>query len=133
MTEFGKRAGELFDKGYNCAQAVACAFAEHFNMDIDTLAALACPFGGGFAGTRNICGTVSGMLVVIGLSKGNTIPGSKEKKLQTYAMAKNAIDEFEKECGSTVCSELLLMQSNDDKRSCRELCELAADIAEKYI
>ena len=135
MTEFGKRAGELFSGGYNCAQAVVCAFSEHFGISLDTLSALACPFGGGMAGMRETCGTVSGMLIVIGLAKGNTEPGAKDKKLATYALAKEAIEEFERENGSTVCRELLAMQKDGirKKRSCRELCELAADIAAKYI
>jgi len=135
MTEYGKRAGELFAEGYNCAQAVACAFAEHFNLPLDTLAALACPLGGGLAGMRNTCGTVSGMIAVIGLAKGNTEPGAKEKKLAAYALAREAIEEFEAANGSTICRELLLMQKEglQKKRSCRELCSLAADIAAKYI
>lgn len=135
MTEFGKRAGELFSEGYNCAQAVACAFSEHFGLPFDTLAALSCPFGGGVAGTRGTCGTVSGMLIVIGLAKGNVIPGAHDKKRETYDFAKKAMEEFEAENGSTVCLELLAMQKSGErsKRSCRELCELAADIAAKYI
>ena len=135
MTEFGKRAGELFSGGYNCAQAVACAFSEHFGMPLDTLAALACPFGGGMAGMRETCGTVSGMLIVIGLAKGNTEPGNKEKKAMTYALGREAVEEFRRENGSVLCRELLEMQKagTRNKRSCRELCELAADIAAKYI
>ena len=135
MTEYGARAGELFSCGYNCAQAVACAFAEHFGLPFDSLAALACPFGGGVAGMRNTCGTVSGMIMVIGLAKGNIVPGAKDKKLASYAFAKEAIEEFEALNGSTVCSELLSMQKSGEakKRSCRELCELAADIAAKYL
>lgn len=135
MTEFGKRAGELFSSGYNCAQAVACAFSENFGIAFDTLAALACPFGGGVAGTRGTCGAVSGMLIVIGLAKGNVIPGASDKKRECYDFAKAGMAEFEKEVGSTVCSELRLMQKSGEKKkcSCRELCELAADIAAKYI
>ena len=32
-----EKALELHDKGYNCAQAVACSFCEEFGVDQETM------------------------------------------------------------------------------------------------
>ena len=61
-----ERAAQAFVDGYNCAQAVAVAFADLMGMDEKTAARLAAPFGGGMGRLREVCGAVSGMLLVLG-------------------------------------------------------------------
>ena len=41
MTDHAQLAKELFLKGYNCAQAVACAFCDITGCDIDFSARMA--------------------------------------------------------------------------------------------
>ena len=57
----GDIAKSLFEKGYNCAQAVFGAFAEDLGIDFDTAVKISSPFGGGMGRLREVCGTVSGM------------------------------------------------------------------------
>ena len=47
MGSYGQRARELFTGGYNCAQSVFCAFAEHFGIDFETSVRLTAGLGGG--------------------------------------------------------------------------------------
>ena len=42
-----QQAKDLFNQGYNCAQAVAAAFAQEMDLPLDTVLALASGFGGG--------------------------------------------------------------------------------------
>lgn len=63
----GELAEELFLKGYNCAQAVAGAFAEDIGMDFDTAVKTVSSFGGGMGRLREVCGAVSGMFFVAAL------------------------------------------------------------------
>ncbi len=62
----GELAEELFLKGYNCAQAVAGAFAEDIGMDFDTAVKTVSSFGGGMGRLREVCGADSGMFFVAG-------------------------------------------------------------------
>ena len=56
-----EEARELFLKGYNCAQAVAGAYAKEMGMDFDTVVQMVSSFGGGMGRMREVCGAVSGM------------------------------------------------------------------------
>ena len=63
-------AVQAFLEGYNCAQAVAVAFSDLTGLDKDLSARLASPFGGGMGRMREVCGAVSGMLMVVGILYG---------------------------------------------------------------
>ena len=53
-------------KGYNCAQAVACAFCEELGRDEKEVFEMMEAFGFGM-GTMGTCGAVSGMAAVVGM------------------------------------------------------------------
>lgn len=130
MTEYGKRAGELFEGGYNCAQSVAGAFAEDFASSLETVTKIASSFGGGIAGRREMCGAVSGMLIALGLAKGDYDKASPEAKQAHYALCRKAMESFEEKLGTLICSVRLGMNKVGDNNvhTCREICEIAADI-----
>ncbi len=60
-----KLAKEYYDGGYNCAQAVGCAFADVIGMDVEQIAPLLACFGGGFR-AGEVCGVVSGAAMALG-------------------------------------------------------------------
>jgi len=60
----GQRAGELFDRGMNCAQAVLQAATGRTDAE---LMAVAGAFGGGIGDSRCLCGAVSGGVMALGL------------------------------------------------------------------
>ena len=62
--DHAEKARALFLEGYNCAQAVLCAFDDLTGLDRETSARLASSFGGGMGRMREVCGTVSGALLV---------------------------------------------------------------------
>ena len=84
MIDHGELARELFMKGYNCAQAVACAFCDVTGYDIDAMARMASSFGGGLGRLREVCGTVSGAALVLGIVEGYSEPGDMEAKKAHY-------------------------------------------------
>ncbi len=135
MTEYGKRAGELFESGYNCAQSVAGAFAEKFETPLELVTKIASSFGGGIAGRREMCGAVSGMLIAIGLAKGDYDKDSPEAKQAHYAFCREAMAKFEERLGTLICSVRLGMNKVGDNNvhTCREICEIAADIVAEII
>lgn len=135
MINYGDKAQKLFSEGYNCAQAVAGTFAERAGVDLETITKLASSFGGGMAGTRGVCGAISGMLIAAGLLAGYSDPAAKEEKQEHYALCRSLMEEFREELGSVSCSELLAMQQEGKgaKRPCSELVRLAAEIVARHI
>lgn len=66
MSIHEEKAKALFMEGYNCTQSVVLAFCDDMGMDREEALKLASPFGAGLGGMREVCGTVSGMMLVIG-------------------------------------------------------------------
>ena len=134
-----QKAKELFLQGYNCAQSVAMALADTVGMKEEDMKALSNPFGGGFCRLREVCGAVSGMLMIIGLKH------KEMSKLDMYTLGQKAIKEFEDTCGSYICKDLIKTDGADNspvpskrtdiyyaKRPCLELVAIATEIAIKY-
>ena len=100
------RAVELFNSGYNCAQATLCAFADRVDIDEKVLRRVASDFGGGMSGTRGTCGAVTGMLMALGLIKGYDDVLDAAHKQRLYAEGRELIEAFTREFGTVVCGEL---------------------------
>jgi C_GCAxxG_C_C family probable redox protein len=108
LTGAGEKAVEYFCDGYNCAQSTASAFAEGVGLDPETVLNMMAGFGGGVGGTREMCGAVTGMVFVLGLSHGTYDPHDNEAKTALYKNVREAIEEFKTKFGSTCCRELLV-------------------------
>lgn len=101
-----QKAYECFKEGYNCAQAVIMAFADDLPIEHDLLLKISSAFGGGFARTRNLCGAVAGVGMVLGVLK-DTLGDVSEDKKDIYERTRIICDRFEEENGSLLCGELL--------------------------
>ena len=138
-------AAELFMQGYNCAQAVAVAFSDVTGLDKETSAKIASSFGGGMGRMREVCGAVSGMLMVAGLLYGYDNPGEKDvNKKEHYQLVQYLAGQFRDEVGSIVCREILKNPPSDPnpsprtaeyyaQRPCARMVVLATRIMEQYI
>ena len=102
------KAKRLFkEDGYNCCQAVVLAYNDVFGVDDDTAAALSSGFGGGMGRMREVCGSVSGMVMLAGLMAPAADPSVKVDRTRNYALVQEMADEFRAMNGSIVCKELL--------------------------
>ena len=72
--DHAEEAKRLFLEGYNCAQAVFCAFCDLTGVDVDAAARMASSFGGGMGRLREVCGAVSGALLALGMLRGYDDP-----------------------------------------------------------
>ena len=105
--DHAEEAKRLFMKGYNCSQAVFCAFCDLTGLDIDTAARLSSSFGGGIGRLREVCGTVSGALLALGLLRGYSDPADPEAKPAHYRLVREFARRFSGKNGTIVCRELL--------------------------
>ena len=102
-----EEAKRLFMEGYNCAQAVFCAFCDETGLDIDAAARMASSFGGGMGRLREVCGTVSGALLALGILRGYSDPADPQAKAAHYQMVQEYARRFREKNGTIVCRELL--------------------------
>lgn len=143
-TNHGKLAAELFLKGYNCSQSVVVAFSDVTGMAPRHAARISSSFGGGMGRMREVCGAVSGMLLVAGLLYGYDSPGDDESKRQHYQLVQTLAGKFQEQEHSIICREILKNPPSDPNptprtddfyksRPCARLVALAADILDAYI
>ena len=137
-------AAQLFLDGYNCAQAVAVAFSDVTGLDRDFSAKMASSFGGGMGRMREVCGAVSGMLMVAGLLYGYDSTDDDSTKKAHYTLVQQLAGEFREQIGSIVCREILKNPPSDPtpsertaeyykQRPCARMVVLAAQILDRYI
>ena len=139
------RAVSLFMEGYSCAQSVFGAFSDVTGMDFDTAMRLSSSFGGGMGRMREVCGTCSGMFMVIGILFGHSDP-DPQKKAAVYARVQEVAARFRKRNGIIVCRELLAGIKADDRpipdartaeyyriRPCARFVSDAAEILDEYL
>lgn len=138
------QSAELFLKGYNCAQAVAVAFTDVTGLEADFSARMASSFGGGMGRLREVCGAVSGMLMVAGLLYGYDSHDDDSAKKAHYALVQDLAGQFREQVGSIVCREILKNPPSDPnptprtaefyrQRPCARMVVLAAQILDRYI
>lgn len=110
-----QKARELFLEGYNCTQAVFLAYSDLFDIETRFAARISASFGGGMGRLREVCGTVSGMLMIAGLVEPFDDPTDKTAKTRNYAFVQSLAEQFRMENGAIVCRELLgLGKQKDD-------------------
>ena len=142
--DHGMKAAELFLGGYNCAQAVVVAYCDLTGLDESFAAKLASSFGGGMGRMREVCGAVSGMLMVAGLLYGYDTPGDDISKKAHYGLVQALAGKFREEVGSIVCREILKNPPSDPnptprtaefyaQRPCARMVLLAGQILDDYI
>ena len=137
-------AAELFVGGYNCAQAVAVAFCDVTGLTPEFSAKMASSFGGGMGRLREVCGAVSGMLLVAGILYGYDTSNDDVQKKAHYTLVQELAGQFRAQTGSIVCREILKNPPSDPvpsprteeyyaQRPCVRMVYLAAKIMEDYI
>lgn len=144
-----EKAVSLFKQGYNCAQSVFAAYSDLYGMDEGTAIRLSSSFGGGMGRMREVCGAVSGMLMIAGLETGTVDGHDAEGRNYNYMVVQRLAQEFRDRNGSIICRELLGISQEQasltdpvpekrtdeyyKKRPCIRLIEDAADILENML
>ena len=96
-------------EGYNCAQSVVAAFLDKLNLTKEQAMAMAGGFGGGVGGTHcEMCGAVSGAVLVLSLLTPHTEGEDTAGKKKVYGVAKEFHQRYAEAFGGlTRCGDLL--------------------------
>jgi len=107
MSEKVEAAVACFREGFTCSQAILSVWSGRFGLEREMALRVASVFGGGMAGLGEVCGAVTGALIVIGLKHGQTEAKDKETKQKNYALVRDFTGRFRARNGSLSCRELL--------------------------
>ena len=139
-----EKAAELFVSGSNCAQAVAVAFCDVTGLEPGLAAKMASSFGGGMGRMREVCGAVSGMLLVLSQLYGYDTPGDDASKKVLYTHVQALAGQFREENGSIICREILKNPPSDPnptprtadfyaKRPCAKMVMTAGRLLDRFM
>lgn len=96
----------LHEEGYNCAQAVIGAYVDRIGISEQEAYSIGAGFGGG-AGTGELCGAVSGAVMVLGMMTPVDMNDPVGSKKRTTALSKEFQKRFAEKFRHLRCHDLL--------------------------
>lgn len=145
MAAHADAAVKMFEGKCNCAQSVLYSYSKDLKFDPDLAVTIASGFGGGMGRKQEVCGAVTGGIMVLGLvhGKGKEDDGNRKEKI--YSEVRAFIDAFVEVHGSVCCKDLLggcsLIAKEGRERfiaeklieKCQEYVRTACDILDAQI
>ncbi len=128
-----EEAMKLHHKKYNCAQAVACAFAKEIGIDEKILFQANEGFGLGMGGTQGICGALAGAVMLAGFKNSDGNLENPATKGSTYQLSKQMLEAFEAKVGSTICKEIKGLETGKILCSCSDCVCVGVEVAEEVL
>jgi C_GCAxxG_C_C family probable redox protein len=104
----GEKAVACFTQGFNCSQALLSTYGDANGLPRDTALRVAGAFGAGMGHRGDTCGAVTGALMVVGLTYGQSTPEDEAAKEKTYGLAAEFCRRFKSTHESIVCRDLLV-------------------------
>lgn len=123
---------ENHKKGYNCAQAVACAFCEDFGVSEEEMYKLSEGFGLGM-GMMDTCGALTGLFMLMGLKNSGGVENAGKTKGDTYKKVKAYAAKFREINGSIYCRELKGVDTGKVLAPCDKCIADAVALAEMFL
>lgn len=120
-------AAEYFGNGYHCAEAVAAAVLETLGEESSAAIKYATAFGGGFGESfKEICGILSGSMIVIGHFHGRQQQG--ESWSEASQLGRTVLNRFTALHGTCNCGELRSRFGEKEQMTlCRKLVRQGAE------
>ena len=127
-----QKAIDLHHKGYNCAQAVVCAYCDLFGLDEETGYRASEAFGFGM-GQMEVCGALAGACMLAGLKNSGGLQAGGKTKAETYKLDRQLAAAFREKNQSVLCRELKGVESGKVLRSWDGCGEDGARLVETYL
>ena len=128
-----EKANALHDKGYNCAQAVACTFADKVDVDEEVLFRACEGLGLGMGCMQGTCGAISGACVLAGFVNSSANLDAPNSKQATYKLSRQIVEQFQARNSATVCKDLKGVETGKMLRACPDCIKDAVEFAEKVL
>ena len=128
-----------YKQGLNCAQSVFSTYAPLLGIDENLSLKITSTFGAGIARTGEVCGAITGTLMVLGLIHGRDSRNQenmmlKEVKEYHYEYANSFIIDFKAEFSYINCNQLLECDMTSEKgRLKAKEQNLSEKLCSKYV
>lgn len=96
------------------------AFREESGLSEEMALKIACGLGAGMARKEEVCGAVTGGILVLGMRHGRGSKDDRSAQERTYAKTRELMDRFSEKHGTVICRKLL------------NGCELTTEEGQKY-
>lgn len=113
--DHAEKAATYYMTGFNCAQSVLAAFAKDFDIDEEFSLKFTSNFGGG-ARCGQLCGAVTGALLVLGLKYGYYRFEDRAQIDKAYEITIEFQKRFCERNKSVVCKDLLDYDLSDPEQ-----------------
>ena len=120
-------------RGFNCAQAIACTYADLVGADEKTMFAATEGLGLGMGGMQGTCGALSGACVICGLANSCADLVAPTSKAATYKVSRELVRRFAEVSGATRCADLKGVGTGKVVCPCPRCVELGAIIAQEEV
>ena len=107
MSVRGDIATAKFFSGYNCAQSIVYAFSDTLEIDKNLALKVACGFGAGMGRRQEVCGAVTGGIMVIGFKYGRGENDERKIMDLAYVKVRTLMDRFSEKHGTFICRKLV--------------------------
>ena len=116
-----EKAVDYFSQKLHCSQSVLAAFADECGITEEEALKLGSCFGSGMR-KGQVCGAVTGALMVLGLLYGQKSAGDTEGRNVSNKVNDLMMDLFKEKCGSYICNDLLGydITSEEEFQCCRD-------------
>ena len=102
-----EQAVAYYKQGYTCAQSILASFAARYGLQQNLAFRIGEPFGAGTSCSGDMCGSVTGAIMVLGLQYGSTLSNDDAARSYTYQRVQELIHRFKEIHGSIQCTDLL--------------------------
>ena len=127
-----EKANAFHRAGYNCAQAVACTFAEELGFDPDQVYLMTEGFGLGMGNMECTCGAISGAVAAVSM-KNSDLSNKGKTKGSTYRLSRRINEMFREKNKAVICADLKGVTTGEVLRSCDGCSADAVDSAEEVL
>jgi len=111
-----EQAVAFYKQGYTCTQSILASFATRYSLPQDLAFRIGEPFGAGTSCTNDMCGAVTGAVIVMGLQYGSTHFDDEAARYYTYQRVQELIQRFKALRGSIQCCDLLGYDLSDPQQ-----------------
>ncbi|MCR5848050.1 MAG: C-GCAxxG-C-C family protein [Lachnospiraceae bacterium] len=101
-----EKALEYFGNRFHCSQSVLAAFSEECGLSEEQALKLGACFGGGMR-QGEVCGAVTGALMVLGMLYGQYDMNDPESRMTANKVNDEMMKRFREKNGTYICNDLL--------------------------
>ncbi len=138
-------ASQRFIEGYRCSEAILTSYCEKFGLDKNLAMKIGCAFGGGLGSNGDVCGAITGSIIILGLKHGRTNKNDSDTRLKTDKQVQTFLKRFKSKHRHIRCNDLIGFDRSTPKghdiaaatgvfkRLCPKLVQDAAEILEEQL